>query len=51
MIYAPTAGLRTIRLPRAARVVDLFEKRTLAMGVRQFTLNMSADEAKLLALE
>jgi hypothetical protein len=50
-IYAPTGGSRTIRLPRPARVVDLLEKKTLSAGGRQFTLNMSANEAKLLALE
>jgi hypothetical protein len=32
-------------------VVDLLEKKTLSAGGRQFTLNMSANEAKLLALE
>ena len=50
-IYAPTGGSRTIRLPRPARVVDLLENKTLSAGGRQFTLNMSANEAELLALE
>jgi hypothetical protein len=51
VIYAPTAGARTIRLPRPARVIDLLEKKTLSPGGTQFTLNMSANEAKLLALQ
>ena len=51
VIYAPTAGLRTIRLPRAARVVDLLQNKTLATRATQFTLSMSANETKLIALQ
>ncbi len=51
VIYAPTAGLRTIRLPRAARVVDLLQNKTLATHATQFTLGMSANETKLFALQ
>ncbi len=51
VIYAPAAGARTIRLPRPARVIDLLQNRTLSTGVNEFTLNMSANEAKLLELK
>ncbi len=51
VIYAPTAGARTIRLPQPARVIDLLEKKTLSTGGKEFSLKMSADEAKLLELK
>ena len=50
-IYSPSGGTRTIRLARAARVVDLMENRTLSEGKTEFPLTMPANTAKLLALE
>lgn len=50
-IYAPKAGVRTIRLPRAARVVDLMENKTLSSGKMDFQLTMRANTVKLLGLE
>jgi hypothetical protein len=50
-IYSPSGGTRTIRLPRAARVVDLLESRTLSEGKAEFPLTMPPNTARLLALE
>jgi hypothetical protein len=50
-IYSPTEGARTIRLPRAARVIDLMENQTLSEGKTEFSLTMPANTTKLLGLE
>jgi hypothetical protein len=50
-VYSPTEGARTIRLPRAARVIDLMENKTLSTGKMEFELSMPANTAELLALE
>jgi hypothetical protein len=50
-VYAPMGGVRTIHLPRAARVVDLMENKTLATGKMEFELTMPANSTKVLALE
>lgn len=50
-IYAPNGGRRTVRLPRAATVVDLLGGRTLATGTVEFPLELPANTAKILALE
>jgi len=50
-IYSPSGGDRTIRLPRAARVIDLIESKVLSEDKTQFSLTMPANTAKILALE
>jgi hypothetical protein len=50
-IYAPTEGVRTILIPRAARVVDLLQDKTLATHGTRFTLRMAANETRLFALQ
>jgi len=50
-LYSPSGGTRTIRLPRAARVIDLMENRTLSTGKTEFSLSVPANTARLLGLE
>ena len=50
-VYAPTGGVRMIRLPRPARVIDLMENTTLSTGKMEFELTMPANTTRLLALE
>ena len=50
-IYATSAGPRTVHLPRVARVVDLLDNKTLAVGVREFTISVSANSLRLFAVE
>ena len=49
MIHSPTAGKRTIRLPREAECVyDLFRGEELASGVRSFEADMEKNSTLLL---
>lgn len=50
-IYAPNGGRRVVHLPRASRVVDVMESRTLADGVSEFTLELPANTTKVFALQ
>jgi hypothetical protein len=49
-IYAPGGGRRVVHLPRASRVVDLLDGRTLADKASEFTLGLPANTAKVFAL-
>ncbi len=50
-VYAPRGGTRTVRLPRAARVLDLLENRTVSDGKAEFTLTIGENAAGLYALQ
>lgn len=50
-LYAPGGGTRTVRLPRAATVVDLIDGRVLAREAKEFPLEMAANTAVLLKLD
>ena len=49
-IYAPKGGIRTVRLPERATVVDLIDNRTLARDVMEFDLELAENTAVLLEL-
>jgi hypothetical protein len=50
-IYAPKGGTRTIRLPQAAKVVDLIEKKTVVENAKEFALSLTPGGAALLGIE
>jgi len=49
-IYAQSDGVRTVRFPEPVTVVDAYEDRQLASGVRSLQLDMKRWETKLLLL-
>ncbi len=48
MLHTATAGEKTIRLQEKADVVDVFENQVLARDVEQVTLQLPAEETRLL---
>ena len=50
-IYAVGGGERTIRLRRAARVVDLLDGSTVSSGAASFNLRMTPNSARLFGVE
>lgn len=50
-LYAVKGGERTIRLPRKARVVDVFDNRTVSARTSSFPLKMEANSARIFSLE
>ncbi|MBM3501384.1 MAG: hypothetical protein FJX74_22245, partial [Armatimonadetes bacterium] len=50
-LFADTPGARTIRLPEAATVVDLFTGETVAEGVAEFQVQVPGETTKLWRLK
>ena len=50
-LYAPGGGSRTLHLPSAARVIDLFSGRVLSPGTAQLPLEMEPNTTRILGLD
>jgi len=50
-IYAPNGGIRKVRLPQKAKVVDLLENKVLSDRAQEFELTLAPNSSILLGLE
>jgi len=50
-LHAPAGGIRKVRLPQKARIIDLLENRVLSDKADEFELRLEPNSSRLLGLE